>query len=97
MIDRVLRRAPSRPCLENRAIAAPAGEPYAFPPMKARARKAVGSVGILAFLAAYVWAAVSIGVLLPNQWAVRLVYYTIVGTAWGLPIIPLITWMNRGP
>ena len=65
--------------------------------MNARARKAIGGVGILAFLAAYVWAASSIGVLLPGQWAIRLVYYAIVGTAWGLPLIPLITWMNRGP
>ena len=65
--------------------------------MNARVRKAIGGVGILVFLGAYVWAASSIGVMLPNQWAVRLVYYAVVGTAWGLPLIPLITWMNREP
>jgi hypothetical protein len=65
--------------------------------MNARVRKAIGGVGILAFLATYVWAASSIGVMLPDRWAIRLVYYVVVGTAWGLPLIPLITWMNRGP
>ena len=65
--------------------------------MNARVRKAIGGVGILAFLAAYIWAASSVGVMLPNQWAIRLAYYVVVGTAWGLPLIPLITWMNRGP
>jgi uncharacterized protein DUF2842 len=64
--------------------------------MKARARKAVGGVAMLAFLAVYVWVATSIGMRLPNQWAIRLAYYAIVGLAWGLPLLPLITWMNRG-
>ena len=80
-----------------RDVAPPQREPYAFPTMKARARKAIGSVGILAFLALYVWAAVSLAGLLPDHWAIRLGYYLVVGTAWGLPLIPLISWMNRDP
>jgi hypothetical protein len=64
--------------------------------MKARARKAVGGVAILVFLAVYVAVASSIGMRLPNQWAIRLAYYAIAGLAWGLPLLPLITWMNRG-
>ena len=82
------------------AVAARDAEPYAFRMIKARVRKAIGGVGILVFLGAYIWAAASIGSALPNQWAVRLVYMPrlyVVGTAWGLPIIPLITWMNREP
>jgi hypothetical protein len=43
----------------------------------------VGSLGILAFLTAYVWAAATLGSRLPDQWAIRLVYYAVVGTAWG--------------
>ncbi|HLI65954.1 MAG TPA: DUF2842 domain-containing protein [Caulobacteraceae bacterium] len=62
--------------------------------MKARARKAVGGVAILAFLALYIWAAVSLGALVPTQWAVRLAYYALAGVCWGLPLIPLIRWMN---
>lgn len=64
--------------------------------MGARTRKAIGGLAIVAFLAAYVMIAVSIGVRLPDQWAVRLAYYVVIGTAWGLPLIPLIRWMNSG-
>jgi hypothetical protein len=64
--------------------------------MKARARKAVGGVVMLLFLAVYVWAASSIGVRLPNQWAIRLAYYALAGLGWSLPMLPLISWMNRG-
>ncbi len=65
--------------------------------MNVRVRKAIGGVGLLVFLVAYVWAATTLGGLLPNHWAVRLIYYVVVGTAWGAPILPLITWMNREP
>ncbi len=64
--------------------------------MSARLRKLIGSALVLIFLGLYVGAAGAIGARLPNQWALQLAYYVIVGTAWGLPIIPLITWMNRG-
>lgn len=65
--------------------------------MNARTRKAIGGVGILVFLAAYVWAAATLGGLVPNHWALKLAFYLVAGTAWGAPIIPLITWMNREP
>ena len=65
--------------------------------MKARARKAVGGLGVLVFLAAYVWAAILLGERLPAQPLIRLAYYAVVGIAWGLPILPVISWMNREP
>ena len=64
--------------------------------MGPRTRKAIGGVGILVFLAAYVMIAVSIGTRLPDQWMIRLAYYAVVGMVWGLPLIPLISWMNSG-
>ena len=64
--------------------------------MGARTRKAIGSALILLFLLFYIGLAGWIGTLLPNQWLIRLVYYAVVGTAWGAPLIPLLTWMNRG-
>lgn len=64
--------------------------------MNARLRKLVGSLGVLAFLFFYVGAAAAIGSHLPDQWAIKLLFFAVVGTAWGVPIIPLITWMNRG-
>lgn len=64
--------------------------------MSAGWRKALGSVLILLFLAAYIGAATVIGGLVPPVWWAQLAYYLAVGTAWGAPLIPLIAWMNRG-
>ncbi len=64
--------------------------------MSTRLRTIVGSVAIIAFLAAYVWAATAIGVRLPPRPLAWLIFYPIVGTAWGLPLIPLLSWMNKG-
>ena len=64
--------------------------------MNARLRKAIGGVAMLAFLAAYVGAVVTLGDHVPNHWLAKLAFYGIAGVAWGVPIIPLITWMNRG-
>ncbi len=64
--------------------------------MTARLRKLIGGVGILAFLAIYARTAVVVFSWLPNQPLVQLLYMAVVGIAWGLPLIPLIQWMNRG-
>jgi len=64
--------------------------------MGPRTRKAIGSVGILLFLLFYVVLVSTIGTLLPDQQLIRLIYYAVAGTAWGAPLIPLLTWMNRG-
>ena len=32
----------------------------------------------------------------PKQWAVQLGFFIVVGLGWGVPILPLISWMNRG-
>ena len=64
--------------------------------MSARLRKAIGGLGMLAFLAAYIAIAATLGEYVPNLWPAKLAYYLVVGTAWGAPLIPLIAWMNRG-
>jgi len=64
--------------------------------MTAHTRKAVGSALILAFLLIYISVAVAIGDHLPGAKLVRLLYFLLVGTLWGAPLIPLISWMNRG-
>ena len=65
--------------------------------MPARLRKLIGLVAMLAFMAVYVVLASKLGDLVPDHWAARLVYYAVVGTAWGLPLFPLIRWMNTEP
>jgi hypothetical protein len=64
--------------------------------MTAHQRKAVGGVATLVFLAAYIWAATGIGAVVPKAWWAQLAFYAVAGIGWGLPIIPLMYWMNRG-
>ena len=64
--------------------------------MSARVRKAVGSAIIVAFMLVYIGVAASIGGHMPDQWLIRLTFYLVVGTAWSVPLIPLVIWMNRG-
>ena len=52
-------------------------------------------MAIEVFALSYSAAAATLVDCVPTFWWARLVYFLIVGTAWGLPIIPLITWMNR--
>ncbi len=64
--------------------------------MTARVRKLIGMAGMLAFLAAYVALVAKIADYVPKQWAVQLGFFVVVGIGWGVPILPLISWMNRG-
>lgn len=65
--------------------------------MSVRVRKLIGLVAILLFLALYVIVVSTVGDHLPDHWAARLAYYAVAGTFWGLPLFPLIRWMNREP
>jgi len=64
--------------------------------MSARWRKLIGGVGMLVFLAVYARTAVVVFGYLPSQPWLQLAYMAIVGIAWGVPLIPFISWMNRG-
>lgn len=64
--------------------------------MSARVRKFIGLLGILAFVTAYAVIASKIADHLPNNIAVQAVFYLVVGLAWGVPLFPLIRWMNSG-
>ncbi|MFN3524097.1 MAG: DUF2842 domain-containing protein [Phenylobacterium sp.] len=64
--------------------------------MSARIRKLFGMIAILAFLFAYVIAAISVADLVPQNRALQLVYFVVVGTCWFIPLVPLLKWMNRG-
>ena len=65
--------------------------------MPARVRKLIGLVAILAFCGVYVVVVSTIGDYLPDRWLARLIYYALAGTLWGVPLFPLIRWMNREP
>lgn len=65
--------------------------------MHARARKLVGTVILLAFLALYAWAAAAIGagrITSAPAWA-QFAYFLVAGLAWVVPAGLLIRWMQR--
>jgi hypothetical protein len=64
--------------------------------MNKRARKALGGLGILAFLVLYAVAAVTLAGHLPDNRAIQMIYFAVAGIAWGLPLVPLIKWMEGG-
>ena len=64
--------------------------------MGPRLRKLIGSAAVLVFLAAYVVVAVTVAGYLPDNRLLQLIYFVVVGTAWGLPLLPLLAWMQRG-
>ena len=65
--------------------------------MSPQVRKLVGTVAIVLFLCGWVVAALALADHLPKHPAVSLLYYLIAGLGWGVPLFPLLTWMNREP
>ncbi|HEX6859290.1 MAG TPA: DUF2842 domain-containing protein [Caulobacteraceae bacterium] len=63
--------------------------------MYIRWRNILGGIAILAFLAVYVWAAIAIGDFVPDHPLARLVYFGVVGIGWGLPLLPLLSWIGK--
>ena len=63
--------------------------------MSVRVRKFIGLLALIAFIALYVGVIVRIGERIPDYWAAKLAFYAVAGLGWGVPILPLISWMNR--
>jgi hypothetical protein len=61
------------------------------------ARSALGFLAILVFLAAYVWAATTLGGYLPDHWAADLVFYLCAGILWVPVAGRLVRWGAGGP
>ncbi|MCA3722204.1 DUF2842 domain-containing protein [Phenylobacterium sp.] len=64
--------------------------------MQPRLRSFIGSMAILAFMAVYIWAATLVADRLPDNMAIKMLFFAVAGLGWGVPILPLISWMNRG-
>lgn len=64
--------------------------------MGLRARRFVAMIGLVLFLAGYVWAVIAIGERLPDNKALDLLFYGVAGIAWGLPLGPLFAWTEGG-
>lgn len=63
--------------------------------MSVRVRKFIGLLALIVFIVVYVGLMVRIGERVPAHWAAQLAFYAVAGLGWGLPILPLITWMNK--
>ena len=63
--------------------------------MKPGVRRAIGSFGCVAFLVFWIWGAIAIGDRLPDIMWLKLIYFAVAGTAWGLPLFPFIAWANK--
>jgi len=64
--------------------------------MGLRTRRFVAMLGALGFLVFYVWAVIAIGDVLPDNMWIDLLFYGVAGIAWGVPLIPLLTWAEGG-
>lgn len=69
----------------------------ASPFLPPRLRKFLGLFILLAILGVYIWAAVSIGsnYINPLGGFAQFVYYVLAGTAWAIPVHPLMRWMLK--
>ncbi len=61
------------------------------------ARRAIASVGIVAFLIFYVWLVITIGAHVPDHPLATLLFYGLAGTLWGVPLLPLMSWAEGKP
>jgi len=65
--------------------------------MTPRARKLIGSFGILIFMTAYIWLGTIIAEKVPAHPAAQILFFAVAGIGWGFPLFPFIAWMNRAP
>jgi len=65
--------------------------------MGLRSRRALASLGIVLFLIFYVWLVIAIGTRVPDHPLATLAFYAIAGTAWGIPLLPLLSWAEGKP
>ena len=64
--------------------------------MSARMRKLVGLFAILAFLLVYMGVIGGLAGRVPSHGPWQLIFFVLAGVLWGVPILPLISWMSRG-
>ena len=64
--------------------------------MSLRVRKLIGLVAILVFILAYMGLTIRAAAYVPDHGPWQFAFYALAGVSWGIPILPLISWMNRG-
>ena len=64
--------------------------------MSMRLRKLIGSFAVLVFIVLYVGAVIRLAAYVPDHGVLQAAFFIVAGISWGIPILPLISWMNRG-
>jgi len=62
--------------------------------MPARVKKIFGALFIFAFLVFWIVLAVSLSGFVPDNRIAELVFYAVAGLGWGLPLLPILKWME---
>ncbi len=65
--------------------------------MSPSARKALGSLALLAYMLVFIVLATMLGerVLANAPWWATLLYFVVAGVIWAAPLKPLFGWMNK--
>ncbi|WP_342362738.1 DUF2842 domain-containing protein [Terrarubrum flagellatum] len=65
--------------------------------MKRRQRKLFGTIFMIVFVIFYalIVTAIAPRILLDGSRIVQMIFYVVAGLAWGIPLFPLIRWMER--
>ena len=62
--------------------------------MPVRVKKIFGALFIFVFLVFWIVLAVSLSGFVPDNRIAELVFYAIAGLGWGLPLLPILKWME---
>jgi hypothetical protein len=63
--------------------------------MSPRLRKLIGLFAILAFLLLYMGGMARLATYVPDHGPWQFAFFALAGVCWGIPVLPLISWMNR--
>lgn len=65
--------------------------------MSPSARKALGSIALIAYMLVFIGFAAVLGerVLANAAWWASLIYFIVAGIIWAAPLKPLFGWMNK--
>ena len=55
-------------------------------------RRIIACFAILVFLVFYVWGVMALGEFIKGNKALSLIFYSLAGLLWGLPVLPVISW-----
>jgi hypothetical protein len=63
--------------------------------MPNRLKKIFGALFICAFVIVWIFGAVTLSGLVPDNRVAELVFYAVAGMGWGVPLLPILAWMER--